>query len=193
MRLISGTAGGIPIEVPKTVTRPTQDRVRQAVFSMLAEVIADARVLDLFAGSGAFGLECLSRGAQSCHFVEHDRRACDVIRRNITKTRLANATVRPAETFQALDHLRKTEQTFDLVFADPPYAHKPTDTDFTAQLLADEALPRLVSAGGYLLLESLATRKPLGFDPTHWEQLTDRCYGSTRIVLLRRVESPQIG
>jgi 16S rRNA (guanine966-N2)-methyltransferase len=61
MRLISGSAGGIPLEVPKSVTRPTQDRVRQAVFNMLGELVQDARVLDLFAGSGALGLECLSR------------------------------------------------------------------------------------------------------------------------------------
>lgn len=187
MRLISGSAGGIPIEVPKTVTRPTQDRVRQAIFSMLAEVIADARVLDLFAGSGAFGLECLSRGARTCHFIDQDRRACDVIRRNAVKTRLPGTTVRQAETFHALQHLQTERQLFDLVFADPPYAHKPADTDYTAQLLADEALPQLLPAGAFLLLESLATCHPLAFDPAHWEQLTDRSYGSTRIVLLRRI------
>ena len=191
MRLISGSAGGIPIEVPKNVTRPTQDRVRQAIFSMLAEVVEGSRVLDLFAGSGAFGLECLSRGASSCHFVDHDRRACDVIRRNLAKTRLTGATVRTADTFHAIDHLRTTEQTFDLVFADPPYAHKADDTDFTAKLLAHEPLPHLVQPGAHLLLESLATRRPLEFDPTLWEQLTDRSYGSTRIVLLRRAGEPQ--
>ena len=77
MRLISGSAGGIPLEVPKSVTRPTQDRVRQAVFSMLGEVVPEARVLDLFAGSGAVGLECISRGATSALLIEQDRRACD--------------------------------------------------------------------------------------------------------------------
>ena len=84
MRIISGTAGGIPLEVPKTVTRPTQDRVRQAVFSMIGELVIDANVLDLFAGTGAFGLECLSRGAKSVVMVDENRNACEVIRRNMT-------------------------------------------------------------------------------------------------------------
>ncbi|MBL9133823.1 MAG: 16S rRNA (guanine(966)-N(2))-methyltransferase RsmD [Verrucomicrobiaceae bacterium] len=186
MRLISGTAGGIPIEVPKTVTRPTQDRVRQAVFSMLAEIIGGARVLDLFAGSGAFGLECLSRGAASALLVEQDRRACDVIRRNAQKTRLAAATVRNADVFRALEHLQQEGQLFDLAFADPPYAHHSGDIDLIAQLLAHESLARLFPAGAHLVLECLATRKAVPFDPGSWEQLADRTYGSTRITVLRR-------
>lgn len=186
MRLISGSAGGIPIEVPKTVTRPTQDRVRQAVFSMLAEVVAGARVLDLFAGSGAFGLECLSRGAASALLVEQDRRACDVIRRNAQKTRLEAAQVRNADAFRALEQLRQEQKVFDLVFADPPYAHRPGDQDLIAELLAHEALPQVVESGAFVVLESLDTRKPLPFSSEQWEQLSDRTYGSTRITLLQR-------
>ena len=72
MRIISGSAGGIPLEVPKTVTRPTQDRVRQALFSMIGEVVQGAHVLDLFSGTGAFGLECLSRGAESVMMLLSD-------------------------------------------------------------------------------------------------------------------------
>lgn len=190
MRLISGSAGGIPLEVPKSVTRPTQDRVRQAVFSMLAEVVPDARVLDLFAGSGAFGLECISRGAASALLIEQDRRACDVIRRNIAKTRLAAAVVRCGDVFRTLEQLRGSKEVFDLVFADPPYAHKPDDKDLTAALLASEALPDLVKPGGHLLLESLATPRPPVFDAAIWELLTDRAYGSTRIILLQRRGQP---
>lgn len=186
MRLISGIAGGIPLEVPKSVTRPTQDRVRQAIFSMLGEIVPGARVLDLFAGSGAFGLECLSRGAASAMLIDQDRRACDVIRRNIAKTRLEPATVRPADVFRALESLRDQSLTFDLIFADPPYAHRPADTDLVAQLLTSEALPHLLAEGGHLLLESLASPRPLHFDPLVWESLTDRTYGSTRITWLRR-------
>ncbi len=186
MRLISGSAGGIPLEVPKTVTRPTQDRVRQAVFSMLGEVVAGARVLDLFAGSGAFGLECLSRGAASALLVDQDRRACDVIRRNIAKTRLEGAVVRAGDVFRTVQALKVAEPAFDLIFADPPYAHRPGDKDLIASLLAIEALPALVPAGGHLLLESLATPRPPVFDLAVWELLVDRAYGSTRIVWLRR-------
>ena len=190
MRLISGSAGGIPLEVPKSVTRPTQDRVRQAVFSMLAEVMPEARVLDLFAGSGAFGLECISRGASSALLIEQDRRACDVIRRNIAKTRLGAAMVRCGEVFRTMEQLRGGNEIFDLVFADPPYTHKPDDKDLTAALLTSEALPGLVKPGGHLLLESLASPHPPIFDPAIWELLTDRAYGSTRITLLQRREHP---
>ena len=186
MRLISGTAGGIPLEVPKTVTRPTQDRVRQAIFSMLGEVVPDAKVLDLFAGSGAFGLECLSRGAATAMLVDQDRRACDVIRRNIAKTRLEGATVRVGDVFRTVETLQAPEPAFDLIFADPPYAHQPGDKDLIASLMALEALPHLLPSGGHLLLESLATPKPPVFDAAVWELLTDRSYGSTRIVLLRK-------
>lgn len=190
MRLISGSAGGIPLEVPKSVTRPTQDRVRQAVFSMLAEVMPEARVLDLFAGSGAFGLECISRGASSALLIEQDRRACDVIRRNIAKTRLGAAMVRCGEVFRTMEQLRGGNEIFDLVFADPPYAHKPDDKDLTAALLTSEALPDLVKPSGHLLLESLTSPRPPIFDPAIWELLTDRAYGSTRITLLQRREHP---
>ncbi len=186
MRLISGSAGGIPLEVPKSVTRPTQDRVRQAVFSMLAEVIADARVLDLFAGSGAFGLECLSRGAKSAMLADQDRGACEVIRRNAAKTRLQGVTVRQSDVFRLLELLHGDGAVFDLVFADPPYKHKASDTDFTARLLENTSLPGIVADGGLLVLEALDARTPPAHDPVVWELLADRTYGSTRVMCLRK-------
>ncbi len=192
MRLISGSAGGIPLEVPKSVTRPTQDRVRQAVFSMLAEVIPGAHVLDLFAGSGAFGLECLSRGAASAILADQDRAACEVIRRNVAKTRLTGATVRQSDVFRLLELLRADGRVFDLIFADPPYKHQSTDIDFTARLFQEPALSQIVNPGGILLLEALDDRKPPQHDPQHWELLADRTYGSTRILCLRRrLTSPE--
>ncbi len=186
MRIISGTAGGIPLEVPKTVTRPTQDRVRQALFSMIGEVVVGAQVLDLFAGTGAFGLECLSRGAVSAMMVEGNRQACEVIKRNAAKTRLAGGTVRQADVFRVLEQLRDEGRTFDLIFADPPYAHKPDDDDLAAKLLAEEALPALLKPGGHLIFESLFFKRQAESWPG-WEVLTDRTYGSTRIVWLNRL------
>jgi 16S rRNA (guanine966-N2)-methyltransferase len=153
---------------------------------MLGEVVPGARVLDLFAGSGAFGLECLSRGAASALMVDQDRRACDVIRRNIAKTRLEGATVRVGDVLRTVESLKVPEAAFDLIFADPPYAHRPDDKDLNAALLALEALPHLLPSGGHLLLESLAMPRPPLFDAAVWELLTDRTYGSTRIVLLRK-------
>src|SRR6187551_1612882 len=93
MRIITGSAGGIPIAVPKTVLRPTSDRVREAVFSILGARVEGAAVLDLFAGSGSYGLECLSRGARRVVFVESDRSSVAVISQNLAKARLTGGTV----------------------------------------------------------------------------------------------------
>ena len=186
MRIISGTAGGLALEVPKTVTRPTQDRVRQAVFSMLGELVPGAHVLDLFAGTGAIALECLSRGAASALMVDENKGACDVIRRNIAKTKLTGATVRQSDVFRLLPLLKSDGKQFDLIFADPPYTHCDADTDFVAQLLADEALPALLHAESHLILESHHFNRETKSWPG-WEVLTDRNYGSTRIVWLRKI------
>lgn len=193
MRIISGTAGGLALEVPKTVTRPTQDRVRQAVFSMLGELVPGAHVLDLFAGTGAIALECLSRGAASAMMVDENKGVCDVIRRNIAKTKLAGATVRQSDVFRLLPLLQRDGKQFDLIFADPPYTHCDEDTDFVAKLLAEEALPALLHADSHLILESHHFNRETKSWPG-WEVLTDRNYGSTRIVWLRKlphgIESP---
>jgi 16S rRNA (guanine966-N2)-methyltransferase len=186
VRIISGTAGGIPLEVPKTVTRPTQDRVRQAVFSMLAELIPGAHVLDLFAGTGAIGLECLSRGAASAMLVDENKGACDVIRRNLAKTRLSGGTVRQSDAFRLLSQLQREGRQFDLIFADPPYTHCDADTDFIAKLLSEEALPALLRDDSHLILESHHFNRETKSWPG-WEVLTDRNYGSTRIVWLRKL------
>jgi 16S rRNA (guanine966-N2)-methyltransferase len=185
MRLISGSAGGIPLEVPKSVTRPTQDRVRQAVFNMLGELISEACVLDLFAGSGALGLECLSRGAASALLVDQDRGACEVMKKNIAKTRLEGASIRQGDVFKTVVQLASQKESFDLIFADPPYAHKPGDIDLSAKLSADDALHQIIAPGGSVILESLATRNTTTFTD-RWELVRERDYGSTRIVWLRK-------
>ena len=187
MRLISGSAGGLPLDVPKSVTRPTQDRVRQAVFNIRGDV-AGLRELDLFAGSGALGLECLSRGASSALLVDQDRGACETIRRNLAKTRLAGALVRQGDVFKLLAQFAREGLRFDLVFADPPYAHRPDEIDLAAKLMAAPELAELVTPGGSVVLESLARRNA----PTSWpgwELIRDREYGSTRIVWLRQPQA----
>ncbi len=186
MRIISGTAGGLALEVPKTVTRPTQDRVRQAVFSMLGELVPGAHVLDLFAGTGAIALECLSRGAASALMVDENKGACDVIRRNIVKTKLTGGFVRQSDVFRVLPQLHTEGKQFDLIFADPPYTHCDADTDFVAKLLTEEALPALLHAESHLILESHHFNRETKSWPG-WEVLTDRNYGSTRIVWLRKL------
>lgn len=186
MRLISGSAGGIPLDVPKNVTRPTQDRVKQAIFNMLGDLVPGARVLDVFAGSGALGLECLSRGAASALLVEQDRGACEVIRKNIAKTRLEGAVLRQGDVFKVLPQLADGgESPFDLVFADPPYAHKLGEEDLGLKLALLPSLQDLMVAGGSLVLECRAAKGP-DLNWGSWERVRDREYGGTRILWLRK-------
>src|SRR5437763_17158861 len=97
MRVIAGTAGGIQLEAPKRGVRPTMDRVKAAIFSSLADKVIGARVLDLFAGSGALGIEALSRGAATVLFVDYQRQAIDTIERNLKKAKLDGKTRQRSE------------------------------------------------------------------------------------------------
>ena len=185
MRVIAGTAGGIPLLVPKTDLRPTMDQVRAAIFSALGDRVIGARALDLFAGTGAIGIEALSRGAASVVFVESERRAVETIRRNLEKTRLVSpaATVCGAEVFGVLARGWGVVGPFDLVFADPPYAvKKPGADDPGARLLADPALPPLLAPGGLLVLEKAPNRELPG--GTVWKSIRQRRYGGTEVVFL---------
>lgn len=184
MRIISGQAGGIQLKVPDQVARPTSDRVREALFSMLGELVLKARVLDLFAGSGALGLECLSRGAGSALFVEQHGPAAALIQTNLTRTRLPGGKVLKADAYLALKRLAVTGEQFDLVFADPPYTKKAGDTDHASQLLASEYLRKIVAPDGWVVLETMVTKRDSGVIPG-WEVIRDRAYGSTRILLLQ--------
>ena len=185
MRIISGSAGGIPIKVPKTETRPTTDRARQAVFSMLGDIVSGARVLDLFAGSGALGLEALSRGAASALFVDVHPAVCKVIHENLAKSRLAGAEVRQGDASRVLQSLARNGAQFDLVFADPPYAHACDDVDFTTQLLTSEDLKSVMAPGASFVFECRVTKD--GNDSwSGWQIERDREYGSARILWLRK-------
>ncbi len=184
MRVIAGTAGGLPLKVPQGDTRPTTDRVREALFSMLGGLVPGARVLDLFAGSGALGLEALSRGAASALFIEHHRAAANILRGNLQKTRLNDsATVREMDVFRALASLARAGEVFDLIFADPPYTSHPGDTDFTRALLESADLPQLLAADGAWVLECRAGKNDFAATPP-WTVTRQRDYGTTRIVWL---------
>jgi len=121
-RIVAGVAGGRRIVVPPRGTRPTSERVREALFSALEAVVGvdGARVLDLYAGSGALGLEALSRGATTAVFVESDRRAAELLRRNATSLGLTGAVVHAVTVAAAL--ATPPAEPFDIVLADPPYA-----------------------------------------------------------------------
>ena len=125
MRIITGKARGVRLETLEGLnTRPTAERAKEAVFSMLAFDIEGRRVLDLFAGSGQMGLEALSRGAVSAVMVDCARAAVDIIKKNTAKTRLEGAEIVCADSMNWLEGAAKKGLSFDIVFMDPPYAEK---------------------------------------------------------------------
>jgi 16S rRNA (guanine966-N2)-methyltransferase len=123
MRVVAGTYGGRKLTAPAgSETRPTSDRVREALFSVLGTSVQDARVLDLFAGSGALGIEALSRGARSAVFVDSSRKAIAAIRANLEALGI-DADIRPIAARAALRAASGRAEAYDLVFLDPPYRH----------------------------------------------------------------------
>lgn len=175
-RLIGGTAGGRRIAVPPTGTRPTSDRVREALFSLLEArgAIDDAQVLDLFAGSGALGLEALSRGASTAVLVERDPRACGVITSNASVAGVRGAVVRRSAVTA---FLRRPAGPVDLVFVDPPYADP-----------VDDVLALLVPwlAPGALVVVERDVRSPAPVWPAGVEPEEPRRYGETALHLASR-------
>src|SRR5215510_10962699 len=151
MRVIAGSAGGVRLAVPKRGVRPTMDRVKAAIFSSLGDSIIGARTLDLYAGSGALGIEALSRGAASAIFVEHDRESTEAIEKNLAKTNL-KGRVRHQDVFDFLRQ-RSPAEKFQIIFADPPYERPHRGESYTEKLLSNESLPRLLDSNGILVLE----------------------------------------
>lgn len=180
MRIIAGRAGRVAIKVPAAVARPTTDFVRQALFSILGETVRDARVLDLFAGSGALGLEALSRGAASCTFVDEHRQACAIIPGNLDKARLDGGRVVKSDVAA---FLRRDTATYHLVFADPPYWKHAGDTDHIGFLLANDLIAPRLAPGGLFIAEISANQtSPDGAGLV----LADRReYGSSAVVIYR--------
>ena len=169
MRIIAGTKKGSRIFAPKSVeTRPTGDRVREAAFNLIGPV-DDARVLDLFAGSGAMGMEALSRGARSAVFVESDREACRAIERNLEKLRLTGARV---VCDDALRFLATEQARYDLVLVDPPY-----EMVESLQMALSTYLPAVLAENGVIVFESSSRLEPEL--PLH--KRTSRRYGSARL------------
>ena len=180
LRVIAGSAGGLLLKSPKRhELRPTQDRIRQVIFSSLAEKVPGARVLDLYAGTGSIGIEALSRGAARAVFVEQNREAADCIRENLRHCRLEGGEVRQAE---ALAYLAGAEPGFDLIFLDPPY-------DKRSGVLNDHALlERLawtVCANGTIVWEHFAGQHLL--EEGGWRVLRHRTYGETGLTFCQPV------
>jgi 16S rRNA (guanine966-N2)-methyltransferase len=170
LRVVAGTFKGRRLTAPRgTRTRPTADRVREALFSMLGDV-GGARVLDLYAGSGALGIEALSRGADSAVFVERDAQAVAAIERNLAAVGVEANLVRQ----DVVRFLARADGAFDLVFCDPPY-------DSAAGLAGPlaEPLPALCAEDARIVTES-DKRNPLVLP---FPLLVERAYGDTRIAI----------
>jgi 16S rRNA (guanine966-N2)-methyltransferase len=174
VRIIAGERKGARIFAPRGGdTRPTSDRVREAAFNLIGPVDG-AAVLDLFAGSGAMGLEALSRGAASCVFVESDRDAVRTIERNLDKLRLSGATVLQLDARPALAVEAGARRRYDLVLVDPPYGmFSQVEPSLSAYL------PVVLAPEGLAVVETDARQQP----ELPLAARTSRCYGSARITL----------
>lgn len=188
MRIIAGHARGRPLKVPRgKSTRPTTDRVREALFSMIAaDLPADVSVLDLFAGSGALGLEALSRGAGFAVFVEPDRLALSCLRGNIRAAGLAaDARVLPCAAERALTRLQQEGQRFAVAFLDPPYA-----SDLLASSLASLFRRNLMRPEALLVCEHSSRVAPPTL-PLGWQIVASRPFGEVCLTLIRTSTTEQ--
>lgn len=182
-RIVGGVAKGRRLAVPSRGTRPTSDRAREALFNSLAGLmdLDGSRVLDLFAGTGAVGLEALSRGAASVTFVESDRTACETLRRNIQTVGLGSAEVHRQAAAAYLVNAG-TDEPFDLIFLDPPYAY---GDEQLAALLLTLAEPQWLSEHGVVVVE----RSARGAEP-RWpdaiEAIKQKRYGEGMLWYGRR-------
>ncbi len=176
MRIIAGSRKGTIIAAPRgTRTRPTADRVREAVFSMLGDV-AGLRVLDLFAGSGALALEALSRGAAAATMVDNRAAAVRTIASNTTKLKLENAALSRRDYLAFLKDAAKKQQRFDLIFVDPPYKiHRVIEAEL------ETWLPRVAAPGGRVVIEFDSREDVI----LPFRLLASKMYGDTRVRLFQ--------
>jgi 16S rRNA (guanine966-N2)-methyltransferase len=188
MRIIGGTAGGRNLKVPKGMgVRPTPDLVRQAIFNSLGNRVVDARVLELFGGTGALGLECLSRGARQVVCIEKSAKHAGFIRENARQAGLGGPAfnIRVMDAFDAIRQWGATADRFDLVMADPPYGDKNVarrSESFAQRVLDDARLPGLIAPQGLLVLGH--ARRDAVEVPASWHELKVLKHGDSLFRML---------
>ena len=189
MRIIGGTSAGARLKVPGGLgVRPTPDKVRLAIFNSLAGFAEGARVLEVFAGTGALGLECLSRGASSATFVELSARHARIMQANAKSIGIPPGQARfiTGDALAALGQLRGNGAGFDLIVADPPYGDKNVrkrSESFAQRMLDDENLPALLEPGGLFVLGH--TKRDTLEIPGPWVLKKTLKHGDTLIEILR--------
>ncbi len=194
MRITGGKAARQILKAPKGLAvRPTPDLVKQAVFNSLGDRVAGARVLELFAGTGALSLECLSRGAYSATCVEKSARHAAVLRDNVVRAGFQPEAlhVRVQDVFTAIGQLAELESRFELILADPPYGEKNVgrrSTSFAQQLLDDPRLTGLLAPGGLLVLGH--TKRDTLSIPASWQELKMLKHGDSTMRFLASAIKP---
>ena len=182
MRITGGILNSRPLKVPKSGVRPTQDKVRAAVFSSLGDAMVGAGVMDLFAGSGALGLEAWSRGAAFVCWVEKDVKTSSILQSNIRSLCDAEGgetrTVR-SDVFAFLSRQIET-QSFRFIFADPPY-QLVNDEQWIGRLFEKLERSQCLDFDGIFILEQSASTKV--YEPDGWSVIRDKKYGDTRVIM----------
>lgn len=191
MRIIGGLAAGRLLKVPEGLgVRPTPDKVKLAVFNSLGAFLDGARVLDLFAGSGALGLECLSRGAKEMVSIEKSEKHARFFRQNLASAPELPATavsLRVQDVFIVFPQLAETGRQFDLIIADPPYGEKNVgrrSTSLAQKLLDDTVLPGLMAPGGLFVVGH--TKRDTLEIPAIWKERKDMRHGDTVMRFLEK-------
>ena len=187
MRVIAGSARGVRLTAPVGIqTRPTADRVKEALFSIIVSRrdLFGARILDICGGTGSLGIEALSRGAASCTFIEQSRAVVEILERNLTRAGLAGkAECLAVDALNGLNQLTKKGKSFDIVFFDPPYSSSLYIPVIEA-LSSSELL-----AGGGLLVAECSSRSLLAGQVGNLVKVDSRIYGDTALEFFTR-ESP---
>ena len=179
MRVITGKARGVQLKTPDGLTtRPTTDRVKEALFSIIQFEIPTARVLDLFGGTGQLGIEALSRGAKSAVFVDAGEPACRLIKENLRRTKFENEAKVIRSDY--LDYLKRCREKFDIVFLDPPYAEV-----FLENALKCITEIDILETGGIIVAER-PVDKELPWDFEGFTRSKDYKYGKTLLTLYRK-------
>jgi 16S rRNA (guanine966-N2)-methyltransferase len=195
MRIIGGMAAGRLLKVPKGYdVRPTQDLVRQAIFNSLGPRVERTRVLDLYSGSGALGLECLSRGAASVLSIEKSHRHAAAIRHNLEAVQLSDDfyQVRVQDALVAVHQLAQAGETFDLILADPPFGEKNVgqrSVSASQRLLDDEFLPQLLEVRGLFILGH--AKRDLITIPRTWREKKVLKHGDSIVRFLESIRSAE--
>lgn len=178
MRVISGSARGKKLLcVDGVALRPTLDRVKESVFNMIAFDIPDAHVLDLFSGSGALGIEALSRGACDCVFIDNSLQSISVTQKNIEATHLLDSSI--VLNCDSIEYLKNTDKKFDIIFIDPPY-----ESDLYEKSLAAIKKSGVLSSCGFIVLEYDTEITP-HFNTDDFIILKDKKYGRVKILIMK--------